>query len=333
MSEGRLRCAGSSLFLKKVYGVGYQLTIEKLRAIDVSHDEDAALEEEGTLTANDDRIKRIVKEAVPEASLLNNVGSELSYQLPVGAAPKFGPMFEQLDAEIDRKTVGSYGVSMTTLDEVFLLVARGESHEKREEYASASLRSGDLSKAALVEEANKSVRSRMDLENERLFLTHLGALFKKRAANFKRDKKAWVCTTILPSLFVLIGFVIFKFASPSRDLQPVTLSLDDYNVKITTGTRNPIPFNSPGEEYTCQPGICAYQQPFTQLPDLDETYFFCGYNGRLLAAPNCSISDSAFVASRFINDGASPEPASVEYVLEVRFHNRCTSRSSLRPTC
>ena len=29
MAEGQLRCAGSSLFLKRHYGVGYQLTIEK----------------------------------------------------------------------------------------------------------------------------------------------------------------------------------------------------------------------------------------------------------------------------------------------------------------
>ena len=29
MAEGRLRCVGSSLFLKKTYGVGYQLTIDK----------------------------------------------------------------------------------------------------------------------------------------------------------------------------------------------------------------------------------------------------------------------------------------------------------------
>ena len=29
MSEGQLRCCGSSLFLKKTYGVGYQLTLEK----------------------------------------------------------------------------------------------------------------------------------------------------------------------------------------------------------------------------------------------------------------------------------------------------------------
>jgi hypothetical protein len=241
----------------------------------------------------------------------------MSYQLPVGAASKFGPMFENLDGEIDRGTVSSYGVSMTTLDEVFLLVARGESHEKREEYASASLRSGDLGTVSVAQD-DKSARSRMDLENERLFFVHLAALFRKRAANFKRDKKAWVCTTILPSLFVLIGFIIFKFASPARDLQPIVLSLDEYNVKVTTGPRNPIPFNSPGEQFTCQPGICAYfQQPNTTLPDLNESYFFCGLSGRLPTLENCSIASSSIVASRMKDEGASPEPASVENVLEV----------------
>jgi ATP-binding cassette subfamily A (ABC1) protein 3 len=29
MSEGKVECAGSSLFLKSRYGVGYQLTMEK----------------------------------------------------------------------------------------------------------------------------------------------------------------------------------------------------------------------------------------------------------------------------------------------------------------
>jgi hypothetical protein len=247
---------------------------------------------------------------------MHNVGSEMSYQLPVGAAPKFGPMFEKLDNEIDRGTVSSYGVSMTTLDEVFLLVARGESHEKKEEYASASLRSGDNGMRSTPHD-DQSARSRMDLENERLFFVHLVALFRKRAANFKRDRKAWVCTTILPSLFVLIGFIIFKFASPGRNLEPIVLTLDEYNAKVTTGPRNPIPFNSPGEIFTCQPGICAYQQPFTQLPELEEAYFFCGYSGRLQTSPNCSIADSALVGARLGDDDTSPEPTSVQNVLKV----------------
>jgi ABC-type multidrug transport system ATPase subunit len=33
MAEGKLRCVGSSLFLKKTFGSGYQLTIEKYQAV------------------------------------------------------------------------------------------------------------------------------------------------------------------------------------------------------------------------------------------------------------------------------------------------------------
>ena len=41
-------------------------------------------------------------------------------------------------------------------------------------------------------DADKGSRSKMDLDNDGLFNTHLIALFKKRAAYFRRDKKAWV---------------------------------------------------------------------------------------------------------------------------------------------
>ena len=192
MSEGRLRCCGSSLFLKKMYGVGYQLTIEKRSKFkgkgqgangDLVVDADKATSEKALID--------IVQGAVKEASLLSNVGTELSFQLPLDAASgnaDFVPMLEQLDQEVQKGGISTYGVSITTLDEVFLLVARGEEKEKQG-FKSAHFSSKDVLNVG--EGAEKSVRSKMDLENEGLFGTHVQALLKKRAANFKRDKKAW----------------------------------------------------------------------------------------------------------------------------------------------
>ena len=102
MSEGELRCCGSSLFLKKTYGVGYQLTIER------TNNEESV-----------DDLKDLVTTNVPEASLLSDVGTELSFQLPIGASENFKPIFEGLDSEIESGTVLSYGVSITTLDGEF----------------------------------------------------------------------------------------------------------------------------------------------------------------------------------------------------------------------
>jgi ATP-binding cassette subfamily A (ABC1) protein 3 len=188
MAEGQLRCLGSSLFLKKAYGVGYQLTIEKKAKKNIESSGD---DENGVTVdqhAIDDKLMGIVKDAVPNASLLSNVGTEMSYQLPLAAAAAFTGMFEQLDDETDQGNVVTYGVGVTTLDEVFLLVARGgETNDRKSARKSAS--SAKLLEGMSAEDAEKSIRSRMDLENDGLVLRHIGALFKKRAVNFKRDKK------------------------------------------------------------------------------------------------------------------------------------------------
>ena len=83
----------------------------------------------------------------------------------------------------------TYGVGITTLDEVFLMVARGETAEKP---ILKSAKESDRSNVAYKDDLERSIRSRLELETEGLFVRHVGALFRKRALNFKRDKKAWV---------------------------------------------------------------------------------------------------------------------------------------------
>jgi ATP-binding cassette, subfamily A (ABC1), member 3 len=149
MAEGQLRCAGSSLFLKKMYGVGYQLTIEKnvsgkskvtelkRSAFDKFSDDSEVLTDPVSAAPGDrviydvddgtdyktkarngradSTLTSLVKGSVPEATLLNDVGTEVRYQLPIGASDKFSAMFEQLDREVEQGNIVSYGVSITTL--------------------------------------------------------------------------------------------------------------------------------------------------------------------------------------------------------------------------
>jgi len=322
MSAGRLRCAGSSLFLKKTYGVGYQLTIEKQNS---SPD-----------ASGDTVLMDIVENSVHDATMLTNVGSELSYQLPMGAASSFGPMFDGLDAQVDKGNVGSYGVSITTLDEVFLLVAKGETKDAGEGYSSSKRLSVASSRnldddvkqgnahAEPVGDASmsKSARSRMDLESSGLFVRHVGALFKKRAAFFRRDKKAWLCTTFIPSLFVLAGFLVFKLVPVERNLDPVTLDLSSYNVR--SDPQNPVFFNSPDDSFQCQPGSCAYglregiDLSFAEFDDAvtEEKYSYCGARVALGSEVACSISESESIMN-MLSDGAVGEASLVTTVLEA----------------
>lgn len=270
MAEGQLRCAGSALFLKKKYGVGYQLVIEKERG------------------ADGNELQKIVEGNVADASLLSNVGSELSYQLPMASVSKFGPMFDGLDQQVEKKSVSSYGVSVTTLDEVFLLVARGDGSLEKEGLDSSG-------KLQAIENGDEASQSRMDLESKGLFFRHVGALFKKRAAFFKRDKKAWLCTSLLPGVFVFLGFLGFALA-PEAQLGSIKLDLNDYNAGVKMD-RNPIAFNSPGQGFDCNPGGCM------NYPSSGQNYVFCGGSGS--STVSCSISSSDSIMDRLKGFGGA----------------------------
>jgi ATP-binding cassette subfamily A (ABC1) protein 1 len=327
MAEGRLRCLGSSLFLKKTYGVGYQLTIEKPSKMQTSKKNgeidgnQTMISTEGDKGASrnnievntvsvDEKLTEIVKGAVPEATLLSNVGTEISFRLPLGASGNFPSMFQMLDCEVNNGGIVTYGVGITTLDEVFLLVARGAMTEKTD-FASAHVMDGK----AMVDDDQQSIHSRMNLENDGLYFTHISALFKKRAMNFKRDKKAWCCTTILPSLFVLFGFLLFEYAAPQRNFEPLTLDLNDYNVDVETRPRNPIPFNTAGNDYPCQPGTCIYSFPSVNDSMTGESYSYCASHLSIQNA-SCSIQESETILSQISAFGAEAVGMNVTTILE-----------------
>ncbi|XP_050090675.1 cholesterol transporter ABCA5-like isoform X2 [Anopheles aquasalis] len=119
VSRGRLRCCGSSLFLKNKFGVGYHLTL----VLDTN--------------ACEPSITKLVNEHVPQAEKARRHGRELSYILPHDAVNSFVSLFDDIEKEIKTKRlmlgICSYGVSMTTLEEVFLhLETQREGEQKAE---------------------------------------------------------------------------------------------------------------------------------------------------------------------------------------------------------
>lgn len=318
MAEGQLRCLGSSLFLKKTYGVGYQLTIEKkpLSAKKLTNGED-----ESSKSSIDDKMQKIVVGNVESANLLTNVGTEISFQLPLAASSTFSPMFDQLEDAVAKDEIVTYGVGITTLEEVFLLVARGTTPDQAHEKTHLKSTEDADEKASNVQfENERSVSSnstKMDLEANNMFARHVTALFRKRALNFKRDRKAWCCTTICPSICVLLGFLLFAFVSPERNLNAIVMELDDYNPGVAA-PRNPIVFNA-DDRYSCQPGKCIYDTPIVLSPGTDELYFYCGTESYVGNGTVCSTNDYADAMSTITEAGAEPIGASVTNVEESSY--------------
>ncbi|KAL4676931.1 hypothetical protein H8957_008642 [Semnopithecus entellus] len=101
ISQGMLKCVGSSMFLKSKWGIGYRLSmyIDKYCATE--------------------SLSSLVKQHIPAATLLQQNDQQLVYSLPFKDMDKFSGLFSALDSHSDLGVI-SYGVSMTTLEDVFL---------------------------------------------------------------------------------------------------------------------------------------------------------------------------------------------------------------------
>lgn len=118
ISRGRLRCCGSSLFLKNKFGIGYHLTL----VLDTKSKESA--------------ITNLINLHVAKAEKNRHHGRELSYILPHDAVKNFAPLFNDIEGPAGTQLgILSYGVSMTTLEEVFLQL---ETNRDNEDYENSS---------------------------------------------------------------------------------------------------------------------------------------------------------------------------------------------------
>uniref|UniRef100_A0A4W2G6L9 ATP-binding cassette sub-family A member 3-like n=1 Tax=Bos indicus x Bos taurus TaxID=30522 RepID=A0A4W2G6L9_BOBOX len=106
MAKGTLQCCGSTIFLKKVYGVGYHLIIVKDRHCDVKE------------------ISELIKYHIPEARLENNVAAELSFVLPKEYTDRFKALFTEMEDRQEELGIASFGISITTMEEVFIRVSQ-----------------------------------------------------------------------------------------------------------------------------------------------------------------------------------------------------------------
>ncbi|XP_063074491.1 phospholipid-transporting ATPase ABCA1a isoform X2 [Engraulis encrasicolus] len=149
ISHGKLCCVGSSLFLKTQLGTGYYLTMVKRdfdpslvscrsssSTVSYSKKDDSVSEsssdaglgsdhESETTTIDVSLISNVIFKHVPSARMVEDLGHELTYVLPYESAKAgaFVELFHEIDDRLTDLGISSYGISDTTLEEIFLKVA------------------------------------------------------------------------------------------------------------------------------------------------------------------------------------------------------------------
>lgn len=102
MADGDLKTVGSSFYLKKKFGVGYRLVCVKAAGCDPN------------------QITNILSNYIPGIAVETNVGSELTYVLKEDYVSQFRTIFADIEKKSIQLKIDSFGVSLTTLEEVFL---------------------------------------------------------------------------------------------------------------------------------------------------------------------------------------------------------------------
>ncbi|XP_028910083.1 ATP-binding cassette sub-family A member 2 isoform X2 [Ornithorhynchus anatinus] len=154
ISHGKLKCCGSPLFLKSTYGEGYRLTVVKRQADSRSPPEPGQVPSPTShppvSPCSEARVTQFIKKYVASGLLVSDTNTELSYILPSEAVKKgcFERLFQHLEQSLAELELTSFGLTDTTLEEVFLKVSEEDQSLENSDADMRESPKGTFSKAA-----------------------------------------------------------------------------------------------------------------------------------------------------------------------------------------
>ncbi|XP_060037438.1 phospholipid-transporting ATPase ABCA7 isoform X2 [Erinaceus europaeus] len=252
VAAGRLRCCGSPLFLRRHLGSGYYLTLAKAGA---GPGEDGRGRQDGT--AGPLQLLALAQRHVPGARLVEERPRELMLALPyVGAQDgSFPALLRELDQRLPELGLSGYGISDTSLEEIFLKVVEDCSEESHPARVAAD---GAPPRPVTAEHPQDPTPPRSPLEDAALekgvpggaapkdwgpeagrlrgwALTtqQLRALLLKRLLLAVRSRRGLFSQVVLPALFVGLALA-FSLIVPRPGTRPaLRLSPAMYGPQVT----------------------------------------------------------------------------------------------------
>ncbi|XP_072296815.1 retinal-specific phospholipid-transporting ATPase ABCA4-like [Eucyclogobius newberryi] len=350
ISQGHLYCCGSPLFLKNCFGLGFYLTLvrrmkdlkRRENECDCSSDCSCACsvctaykERSQNLSQHQDRVMEgdiqsitgLIHHHVPEARLIETIGQELTYLLPNKNFKHraYASLFRELEETLADMGLSSFGISDTSLEEIFIKVtedgeaannaataeqwmlqhrkssSRTASDNEDQNGAGSSRAAGDCS-------AGKGSRQ---IKGPRLVLKQFFALMMKRLHHATRSRKDFLAQIVLPASFVLIALIFTTVVPPFGEYPALTLSPWMYGPQFTfVSNERPLDLrmkrfterllNPPGLGTRCMAGEplgmpCSNGSSEWLYPDISPEFsaVFEDYNWTTLdPSPSCECSSS-----------------------------------------
>ncbi|XP_063284424.1 retinal-specific phospholipid-transporting ATPase ABCA4 isoform X2 [Pelobates fuscus] len=253
LSQGKLYCSGSPLFLKNCFGTGFYLTlVRRMRNVKEGGKKDSAscrsdcscpcpgcapkskenpLEQE--LDGDINGLTELIQHHVPEAKLIESIGQELIYLLP-GKDFKYrayASLFRELEETISDLGLSSFGISDTPLEEIFLKVTADsvtgtetpEPEGKKVQTCppEAAQHDGNTKQCPVPSAADG--RGSRQIKGNDLMHQQFKALMIKRFHHATRSQKDFLAQIVLPASFVLLALVFTLIVPPFGEYPSLTL--------------------------------------------------------------------------------------------------------------
>ncbi|XP_033473300.2 uncharacterized protein abca12 [Epinephelus lanceolatus] len=231
LERGGLKCCGSPFHLKDKLGQGYKLTLtKKVQNLDSEPMDNAEM-------------KAFIQAHVPEARLKEAQGGDLVYSLPPftsSNASSYRSLLTALDSNLDALQLGGYGISDTTLEEVFLQLTHGSTVVGGED--------GPLSISETISDTDSIDSFPSDSSGsiynfgDKIKLTgssvvrgmalawqQMAAMLIKRFHHSRRDWKGLISQILLPVLFIVFAMGLSSIKKDLRHYPELELSPALYN--------------------------------------------------------------------------------------------------------
>ncbi|XP_028043813.1 ATP-binding cassette sub-family A member 1 isoform X2 [Bombyx mandarina] len=209
LAAGRLACLGSPYFLKRHYGLGYKLALVKDAACQV------------------DLVTEFFKTYIPDIKENTNIGSELTYILPNEYVSKFPDMFKDLEEKRELLKISSYGLSLASLEEVFMKAGAEYSTENEPKRNHHNIVPYSDDAIGPIESQNYShLDSSEKVRGFKLLKNHIKAMFLKLAYNTMRNKLVAFIQFVSPVINIILSVIISRSWKFLSQLPPLTLRLE-----------------------------------------------------------------------------------------------------------
>uniref|UniRef100_A0A8C3VQ59 ABC transporter domain-containing protein n=1 Tax=Catagonus wagneri TaxID=51154 RepID=A0A8C3VQ59_9CETA len=224
MVQGILQCCGSSVFLKKIYGAGYHIVLER------------------EPQCNAENISAVIYSHIPDAILENSVGTELSFILPKEHTHRFEALFNELEEKQKELGIASFGASITTMEEVFLKVNKLADSQmgvwpRQSSFSKGRKSRQDMKQNASVPRSHERLvfPTLNEIANVKfntgfpLYRQQFHSMFIKRALFSWRN---WRLTLLQISVIVFVTTYLLTILSLHFDLPARELDLSQYGQTI-----------------------------------------------------------------------------------------------------